>query len=85
MVVPPRANSANQRHQLLDFGRGEAGHDLVEQQQFRLGRERLGDLQPLEIGEREIAREALGAVSHAERSITSSAWRRAAATELWRA
>ena len=48
-------DGANEIERLLDLGGIEAGHHLVEQQDLRIERERLGDLEPLAIGNRQLA------------------------------
>ena len=49
--MPRRAEAADHRHDVADFGRIEPGQHLVEQQQLRLGRQRAGKLEPLAPGD----------------------------------
>ena len=50
----------------VDLGRGERGGRLVHHDHARLGRERLGDLDDLLVGDREPARDAVGIELDAE-------------------
>ena len=62
----------HQVEDVVDLGRGEAGGHLVEQQQLGLGGQRLGDLEALELQERELLAE-LQALVVSTRSSTARA------------
>ena len=50
-----RMDGGEDREKIVAFGVGEAAGDLVEQQELRLGGDRLGELEPLEIEQRQRA------------------------------
>ena len=53
MVMPRRAETADNRHDVADFGRVQARQDFVKQQKFRFGRQSPRKLKPLAPGDRE--------------------------------
>ena len=56
-----RIEPVDQVDHLRDLGRVEASHDFVEQDQFRLERERAGDFEPPPLAQREFGGRHLGA------------------------
>ena len=63
--MPRAVDGADQVHRLIDLGAAQAGHHLVQQQQARLHRQRLGQLQPLAAADRQ----ALGRVVAPRREV----------------
>ena len=58
-VTPRPLTVRKQIERFIDFGRVEAGHHFIEQQDFGIERERFRDFEPLAIGDRQVARVAV--------------------------
>ena len=61
-VTPSRVDLPEQLHRALDLRRVQARHDFVEQEQLGIHRQRLGELQPLQVRDRQVRRRVGDAV-----------------------
>ena len=77
-LTPLSRIAAHKVHRPLDLNEVQARHHLVEQQHFRLHRQRLRHFQPLAVGERKLVGRASARASRPMKASTSSAFAAAA-------